>query len=97
MNESIARSRTRGSPRWREKTMIARSVNQTYLYMSHYIIHGLEFYIKINAKIVLHEKLNKEHMKRNLETFEAYQKEDSCIQIEEDNLVKNLQCTTEAW
>jgi hypothetical protein len=26
MNESIARSRTRGSPRWREKTMlIARS------------------------------------------------------------------------
>jgi hypothetical protein len=25
MNESIARSRTRGSPGWREKTMIARS------------------------------------------------------------------------
>jgi hypothetical protein len=41
MNESIARSRTRGSPRWREKIMI----NQTYLYMSHDIvcnIHGLE-------------------------------------------------------
>jgi hypothetical protein len=27
MNESIARSRTRGSPRWREKTMIARFGN----------------------------------------------------------------------
>jgi hypothetical protein len=47
MNEIIARSRTRGSPRWREKTMvIVVPVNQTYLYMRHYIvcnIHGLEF------------------------------------------------------
>jgi hypothetical protein len=45
MNGSIARSRTKGSPRWREKSMmIACSSNQTYL--SHYIscnIHGLEF------------------------------------------------------
>ena len=47
VNRSIARSRTKGSPRWREKTlMIACSSNQTYLYLSHYIscnIHGFEF------------------------------------------------------
>jgi hypothetical protein len=34
MNESIARSRTRGSPRWREKTMMIVPVNQ--------ILHELE-------------------------------------------------------
>jgi hypothetical protein len=47
MNESIARSRTRGSPRWREKTMmiVCSSKPDIPLHESLYRrnIHGLEF------------------------------------------------------
>ena len=49
MNESIARSRTRGSLRWRRLWWLLVLVHQTYHYMSHYIIcniHELEFYIR---------------------------------------------------
>ena len=40
------------------------------------------------------EKLNKECMKRDLK---GIPERDSCMQIEDDNLVENLQCTAEAW
>ena len=70
MHESIARVRTRGSPRWREKTMmIARSGNPDIpLHESFYhpwvgVLHQDE------CKDCSLEKLNKENMKRNLKTF----------------------------
>jgi hypothetical protein len=69
MNESIARSRTRGSPRWREKTMIARSGKPDIpLHESLYhpwvgVLHQDE------CKDCSPEQLNKEHMKSNLKTL----------------------------
>jgi hypothetical protein len=69
MNESIARSRTRGSPRWREKTMIALSGKPDIpLHESLYhpwvgVLHQDE------CKDYSPEQLNKDHMKRNLKTL----------------------------
>jgi hypothetical protein len=76
VNKSIAKSRTRGSHRWREKTMmIARSDKPNIpLHESLYhpwvgVLHQDEY------KDCSPEQLNKEHMKKQPQDFEAYQKE----------------------
>ena len=47
-----------------------------------------------NAKNVLQRKLNKERMKSNLKTLSHTRKR---LLYAEDNMMENLQCTTEAW
>jgi hypothetical protein len=87
MNENIARSRTRGSPRWREKTMMI-VVNQTYLYMSQYIVHNihrLEFTCRETSKALRYTR------KRPLYVDGRR----SCM--DSNNLVQSLQYTTKAW
>ena len=71
-------------------------VNQTYLYMSHYIIHRLECYIKMNAKTVFQSNWTKSIWRATSRPW-GIPERDPCIQMEEDNLVKNLQCTAKAW
>jgi hypothetical protein len=68
MNESIAKSRTRGSPRWREKTIISRS-GKPYIPLHESLYHPWVGVLhQGECKDCSPEKLNKEHMKRNLET-----------------------------
>jgi hypothetical protein len=88
MNVSIARSRTRGSPRWKEKTMMIACKPDIPL-------HEPLYHLQLTSdeyKICSPKQLNKESMKRNIKTLKY-----TCMQMKEDNLVENLQCTTEAW
>ena len=61
-------------------------VNQTYLYMSHYVIrniHELEFYIRWMQRM-----LSREIEWRAISRLWGIPERDPCMQIEEDNLVE---------
>jgi hypothetical protein len=68
MNESIARSRTRGSPRWREKTMMITRFGKPNISL-HESISMSWSSTSDKCKECSPEKLSKEHMKRNLKTL----------------------------
>jgi hypothetical protein len=68
MNERIARSITRGSPRWREKTMMITRLVKPNISL-HESISMSWSSISDKCKECLLEKLSKEHMKRNLKTL----------------------------
>jgi hypothetical protein len=69
MNESIARSRTIGSPRWREKTMIAHS-GKPYIPLHESLYHPWVGVLhQDECKDYSPEQLNKENMKRNLKNL----------------------------
>jgi hypothetical protein len=69
MNEIIARSRTRGSPRWMEKMMIAHSCKPDIPLPES--LHHPWFGVlhQDGCKDYSPEQLNKDHMKRNLKTL----------------------------
>jgi hypothetical protein len=73
MNESIVRSRTRGSLRWTEETMMidCSSTPDLSLYKSlYYPQHpSVRILHQMNAKNVLQKKLSKERMQSNLKTL----------------------------
>jgi hypothetical protein len=68
MNESIARSRTRGSPRWREKTMMITHFGKPNISLHESISMSWSSTLD-KCKECSPEKLSKEHMKRNLKTL----------------------------
>jgi hypothetical protein len=69
MNESIARSRTRGSPRWREKTMMIAHSGKPDIPLHESLYHlWVGVLHQDECKDCSPEKLNKERMKRNLKT-----------------------------
>ena len=100
MNEIIARSRTRGSPRWREKTTMTTCSSRPDIPLHKSLYHLQHPWVgvlhQINAKTVLQRNWTKS-IWRETSRLWGIPERDSCIQMEEDNLVKNLQCTTEAW
>jgi hypothetical protein len=89
MNESIARSRTRGSLRWREKTMMidCSSTPDLSLYKS----------LSDEYKECSPEKLNEERMKSNLKTLRYTRKRLLYADKKKTTWWRNLQCTAEAW
>ena len=70
MNESIARPRTRGSPRWREKTMMIARSSKPDIYL-HESISMSWSSTSDKCKECSPEQLRKEKSQE----FEAYQKE----------------------
>jgi hypothetical protein len=68
MNESIARSRTRGSPRWREKTMMITRFGKPNISL-HESISMSWSSTSDKCKECSPEQLSKEHMKSNLKTL----------------------------
>ena len=74
-------------------------VHQTYLYISHYIIrniHESEFYIRWMQRMFSRRNWVKSAC-RGISRLWGIPERDSCMQIEEDNLVENFQCTAKAW
>jgi hypothetical protein len=72
MNESIARSRTRGSPRWREKTMMITCSSKPDISLHESLYHPTSMSWSSTSdecKECSPEQLNKEHMKSNLKTL----------------------------
>ena len=100
MNESIVRYRTRGSPRWREKTMmITRSIKLDIpLHESLYHLQYPWVWVlhQMNAKNVLQSNWTKSIWRATSRLW-GIPERDPCMQMEKDNLMENLQCTTEAW
>jgi len=100
MNESIARSRTRGSPRWREKTMMITCSNTPDISLHESLYHPQHPWVgvlhQMNAKNVFQRNWIKS-VWRAISRLWGIPERDPCMQIEEDNLVENLQCTAEAW
>ena len=78
MNKSIARSRTIGSPIWRENTMRidCSSTPDLSLYKSlYYLQHPwVRILHQMNAKNVLQKKLSKERMQSSLKTLKHTRK-----------------------
>jgi hypothetical protein len=82
MNVTIAISKTRGSSRWREKSMMVTCISKLDIpllepiYCSQYPWIGT---YKATSRIL------------------GISERDPYMNMEEDNLSKNLQCTIEAW
>jgi hypothetical protein len=68
MNEIFARSRTRGSPRWREKTMMITHFGKPNISL-HESISMSQSSTSDKCKECSPEQLNKEYMKSNLKTL----------------------------
>jgi hypothetical protein len=68
MNESIAISRTRASPRWRENTMIITRFGKPNIYLHESISMSWSSTLD-KCKECSPVQLRKEHMKRNLNTL----------------------------
>ena len=100
MNENIARSRTRGSPRWREKTMMITCSSKPDIPLHESLYHpqypSIGVLHQMNAKTVLQSNWTKSVWRATSRLWGILER-DPCMQMEEDNLVENLQCTTEAW
>ena len=100
MNESIARYRTIGSHRWREKNMMITcsckpdlSLHKSLYHLQHPWVGVLH---QINTKNVL-QRIWIKSVWRAISRLWGIPERDHWMQIEENNLVENLQCTTEAW
>jgi hypothetical protein len=98
MNESIARSRTRGSLKWREETMMVDCSSTLDLSIDKSLYHPQTSMSQNSTsdecKECSLEKLNKEHIESNLKTLSHTRRR---LLYAEDNMVENLQCTAEAW
>ena len=100
MNKIIARSRTRGSPKWREKIMMITcsstpdiSLHESLYHLQHSLVGVLH---QMNEKNVLQRnRIN--NVWRETSRLWGIPERDPCMQMEKDNLVENLQCTAEAW
>ena len=73
MNESIAISKTRGSPKWREKTMMITRFGKPNISL-HESISMSWSSTSDKCKECSPEKLSKEHMKRNMKTLKDTKK-----------------------
>jgi hypothetical protein len=78
MNASIARSRTRSSPRWREKTMMITCSSKPHIPLHESLYHPQYPWVgvlhQMNAKTVL-QKIEQRAYEEQPQGFEAYQKE----------------------
>jgi hypothetical protein len=100
MNKSFARSRTRGSPRWREKTMMTTCFSKPDISLHESLYHPQHPWVgvlyQINAKTVLQNNWTKRVWRETSRLWGILER-DPCMQMEKDNSMENLQCTTEAW
>ena len=97
---SIARSRTRGSLGWREKTMMITCSSKLDIPLHKSLYHLQYPWVgvlhQMNAKIVLQNNWTKSVWRATSRLW-GISERDPCMQMEKDNSMENLQRTAEAW